>query len=178
MNRKKKLGGLILFLCMILYTELFSQEQIKSDKKEGKRTISIEVKVLKVLKSDTILMSNPKTVIEDGSEGSLIMGRRIPVKNEKGEMEYFDDTTEIKVMPRIVPEKGIEMTIEAIIRGYDKEKNKQTISTMKKCELIGNLETIVLELMENKKDKSRMVFQFTPMVNPKPIVESVPGGKD
>ncbi len=158
--------GWILAACVGLSATLCAQNGSETVKNVPVKKISVDLRVLKVKKAETILLSNPKTVIEDGREGSCVMGRKIPVKNEQGEAKYYDDTIELKVTPKIVPEQGIELTIEAVIRGYDKKKMEPTVTTVKKCELIGNLETVVLELMENKQDKSRLVFQLTPMIQP------------
>lgn len=158
--------GWILAACVGLSAILGAQNEVEAVKNVPVKKISVDLKVLKIKKAETILLSNPKTVIEDGREGTCVMGRKIPVKNEQGETKYYDDTIELKVTPKIVPEQGIELTIEAVIRGYDKKKMEPTVTTVKKCELIGNLETVVLELMENKQEKSRLVFQLTSMIQP------------
>lgn len=132
------------------------------------RMIQLEVKVLEIRKTETILMANPKTMGPEGKSLSVVMGSRIPVQYPNGESRYLDEKMEIDVVPRIITDQGIELTVKVFVQKVDPKTTSIRQVTLNKVAVVGNLETMVMELMEKKEDRSRIVLQLSPMVAPDP----------
>lgn len=153
-----------LFFSLIMLIGLGAQD--KADE-EGK-WISLECKVLEIKKSETILLSNPKVMVMEGKEAEIVQGKRIPVKRPSGETDYLEEKLEIRVVPRIIPEQGIELKIEVKIQKVDETTFAISQVSVNKIQVLGNLEAMVLELMENKEKKSRIVVQISALISPDP----------
>jgi len=126
---------------------------------EPKIYINLQVDILEIKPSKTILLGSPKIRIEDGQTGALRQGT-------------LASSIAISFVPTIIEGKGIEFKIEFIKTPEMTEKREEKI-------FLKNAESAVLELLENKAKESKLAIRMTPLIEvvnaaksyPRPITE-------
>ena len=128
---------------------------------EPKKYINVQIDLLEIKPSKTLMLTNPRIRIENGHTGSLVQGTQTPPNN-----------IAINIVPAIVEGKGIDLKVEFIKEPEMKEKKEEKI-------FLKNAESAVVELFENKAKESKIAIRITPFVEvvdaakeyPRPISE-------
>jgi hypothetical protein len=121
--------------------------------------IDLQIEILEIRPSKTVLIASPKIRIENGQAGNITLGRS-------------SDFISIDFVPLIVEGQGIEIKVEFTKKPEMTEKKEETI-------FLKNAESAVLELFENKAKKSKLAIRMTPLIDvinaakafPRPISE-------
>jgi hypothetical protein len=137
------------------------QTDVKADdfSVEPKKYINLQVDLLEIKPSKTVLIASPKIKIENGQAGNTTMGR-------------LSSYISISFIPIIIEDQGIEIKVEFIKTPEMTEKREEKI-------FLKNAESAVLELFENKAKKSKLAIRMTPLIEvvnaakayPRPITE-------
>lgn len=122
---------------------------------EPKKYINLQVEVLEIKPSKTILISSPKFTIEDGKPGTIRQGT-------------LTSSIEVILVPTIVEGKGIDFKIEFQKSPEMNEKKAMRV-------LLKNAESAVVELLENKAKESKLAIKITPFVEVVEPAEEYPG---
>jgi hypothetical protein len=123
---------------------------------ETKKYVNLQVEVLEIRPSKTILISSPKLTVEDGKPGTIRQGT-------------LTSSIAITIVPSIVEGKGIDCKIEFLKSPEMAEKKGESV-------LLKNGESAVMELFENKAKESKLAIKLTPLIEVVEAAKEFPGG--
>jgi hypothetical protein len=117
--------------------------------REPKKLIEFRIEHLLIKPSDTVPLEgafNLKT--ESGKTVSYSYLARLKENEKENRIDVF-------ITPRIIANKGIELTIKVLFEKKTLKEEKVTT---------GNYESVVLELLENKEQKIRLADRIIPLI--------------
>jgi hypothetical protein len=123
---------------------------------EPKKYVNLQVEVLEIRPSKTILISSPKLTVEDGKPGTIRQGT-------------LTSSIAITIIPSIVEGKGIDLAIEFQKLPEMKEKKAERV-------FLKNAESAVVELFENTAKESKLAIKLTPLIEVVEAAKEFPGG--
>jgi hypothetical protein len=122
---------------------------------EPKKYVNLQLEILEIRPSKTILISSPKLTIESGRAGGIHQGT-------------LTSSLDIGIVPTIVEGKGIDLALEFQKSPEMKEKKSERI-------LLKNGESAVVELLENKAKESKLAIKVTPLIEVVEAARTFPG---
>ncbi len=155
-----------------VYSEKKSNDNKKSDIIfKDKKIINLSISVLEVRPSETIIKLKPQIFVEDGQSCSLRFGKRF--RNRKystgNSIKLNGESVNIMLIPRIVKDKGVEISIKTRYfylkdSNMSGKKRKPLELLLKRSVFTRNDEEIAVDLLENKREKKKIVLLITPFI--------------
>ncbi len=123
---------------------------------DPKQLIHLKMDIVEIRRSETKLISSPVVTVENGKTGEVIMGSQ-------------DRALRIEVVPTIKAGQGIELKVTYRREPEMKAPKEQTLLTP-------NSQTVLLELLENKAENSKLAVKITPLVEAQEGAKEYPDG--
>ncbi len=146
---------------------------------KSKTFIKLSIKIIEIKSSKSILKSELAIKVIDGEEGSVRIGSGPPVKkpiNYKSKIKR--EMMVINISPKIIKDKGIRLSIKTsyfvtddAYAKFNNRKDQSQSANSSSDVLTANLEEVMIDLLENKKKKSKIVMKVTP------FIETISGAK-
>ena len=114
---------------------------------ESRSYIDLNLVLMEITKTNSEIYLNPSIRSQDGLAANLVWGSKLK-----------DLSFQISIIPHVIEGKGVELKVQYTI-------GPQMKAPLEKTLLIGNSESAVIELMENKSKDSKFMLKITPMIN-------------
>jgi hypothetical protein len=123
---------------------------------EPRSSIDLNLVFMEITKTNSEIYLNPSIRAQDGFAANLEWGSKLK-----------DLSFQISIIPHVIEGKGVELKVQYTI-------GPQMKAPLEKTLLIGNSESAVIELMENKPKESKFMLKITPMINKVGPIEAYP----
>jgi hypothetical protein len=125
---------------------------------EPRSYIDLNLVLMEITKTNSDIDFSSSIRAQDGFAANLIWG---------GGPKYKDMRFQISIIPHVIEGKGVELKVQYKI-------GPQMKAPLEKTLMIGNSESAVIELMENKSKESKLMLKITPLINKVGPIEAYP----
>ena len=161
----------------------FYEQHINQYDYRTEKYIKFSMKILEVTPSETILKSESTIKVGDGKECMFTFGSSSPLKKPIDYKSVVErEMIIVKITPSIIKDKGIHLKIntkyyisdDAYAKFNNRKENSQSAESSSEA-IAGNYEEVVIELLENKKDRKKILLKLIPFIESEKEIKNYPG---